>query len=71
MQAWNTSRIPDHLLPLLGRPSSPVGEQGISGVSGWQTSLSAGQISNILETVYSLGVRTYDDCYKPVLSCVP
>jgi len=72
MQAWNISSMYDHLLLRLGRPSSLVGgEQGISGVSTWQVSPSAGKISNALEITHSLGVHIYNDRYKPVLSCVP
>jgi len=58
-QLWGLKGDPEAAMASLDRPSSVVYEGHISGLDGWREQLTEEQISAILETLESFGLRFY------------
>lgn len=57
-------------LALVDRPSSTVGKQGVSGLSGWHNTLSEQQVTMVLRTVHSFGLNFYSELDEPDYDCL-
>jgi hypothetical protein len=60
-QNWNLDVDAGKAASRLNRPSSVVGQSGISGIDGWKRQLTADQVARILRTVRAFGLRFYTE----------